>query len=139
MPAQRPFMPMWIPFMPIQRPTLQVATAVAAGALVLGALYSLAQSFNIQFQHAGGLQCPQVSLSGLSEGFIMWDLSPPGPGVGFQLAVRPGGSCGSPLLVLLQYGSVPSPVQAAPRGGQDVLDSLLPLFGPAGWCTRQPS
>ena len=71
--------------MPIQRPTLQAATAVAVGASVLDALYSLAQSFNIQFQHAGGLQCPLVSLSGLLEGLIMWALSPLGPGAGFQL------------------------------------------------------
>ena len=100
--------------MPIQRPTLQVATAEAVEALVLGALYSLAQSFNIQFQHVGGLQCLLVSLSGLSEGLIMWVFSPPGSGVGFHLADRPGGSHSSPPLVLLQHGSAPLPVQVAP-------------------------
>ena len=72
--------------MPIQRPTPQAATAVAVGMLVLGALYSQAQSFNIQFQHAGSLQHSLVSLSGLLEDLIMWFFSSLGPGVGFQLA-----------------------------------------------------
>ena len=78
-------MPAWRPLMPIQRPTPQVAAAVAAGALVLSALYTLVQSFNIQFQHVGSLQCLLVSLSGLLEGLIMWVISPPGPGSGFCL------------------------------------------------------
>ena len=76
--------------MPIQTPTLQVAAAAAVGALVVGTLFSLAQSFNIQFQNVGSLQCLLVSLSGFLEGLIMWVVSPPGPGLGFQLADGPG-------------------------------------------------
>ena len=57
--------------MPIQRPAPKVAAAAAMGALVLDALYSLVQFFNILLQHMGDQQCLLVSLSGLSEGFIM--------------------------------------------------------------------
>ena len=107
MPAQRPLTSIQRPFTPIQGSTLQVAAAVAAGASVLDALYSLAQSFNIQFQHVGALQCPLVSLSGLSEGLIMWVFPPPGPTLGLQLVDQLGGSHSSPSLVLLQHGSAP--------------------------------
>ena len=129
--TQRPLMPIQRPVIPIQRPTLQVAAAVAVGALVLGTLYSLTQSFNIQFQHAGCLQCPLLSLSDLSEGLIVWIVSPPGPGLGFWLADGLGDGHGSP-----HWSSssilVPPPSQAAPQGGQDVLDGLFPLLGPVG-------
>ena len=129
-------MPIQRPLTPIQRPTLQAATAVAVEALVLGALYSLAQSFNIQFQHVGGLQCLQVNLSDLLGGLIVWVFSPLGPEAEFQLADGLGGSHSSPLLVLLQHGSVPFPLQTAPQGGQEVLDSLLPPLRPAGQWAR---
>ena len=43
---------------------------------------------------------------------------------------RPVGGChSSPSLVLLWYGGAALPVQAAPQGGQDVLDGLLPPPG----------
>ena len=76
MPAQIPVTPIQRPLMPIQRPTLQAAAAVAMEASVLGTLYSLAQSFNIQFLHLGSLQCWLVSLSGLSGSPIVWVISP---------------------------------------------------------------
>ena len=81
---------------------------------------------------------PLVSLSGLSEGLIVWVLSPVGSGAGFQLVDRSGVSHSSPPLVLLQYGSAPSPVQEAPQGWQDVLDRLLPPMRPCrvvSWAT----
>ena len=120
------------PLMSIQGPTLWVAAAAAAGAQLLGTLYPWL-SLSISIQHVDSLQCQLVSLSGLSEGLIMQAFPPPGPRLGLQLADLQGGSHSSPLLVLLQHGSTPLPVQAAPQGGQDVLDSLLPLPGPAGW------
>ena len=116
------------PLMPIQRPTSQAATAVAAGALVLGALYSLAQSCNIQFKHAGGLQHLLVSLPGLLEGLIMWVIFHLGPGSGFQLVDGLGGSQQPPIGPPPAWQCPPS-AQAAPQGRQDVLDGLFPSVG----------
>ena len=121
--------------MPVQRPILQVATAAPMGALVLGALYSLDQSVNIQFQHAGGLQCLLVSLSGLLEGLIVWVISPLGPGSGLQLADGLGVVMAPPIGPLPAW-QCPLPLQAAPQGGQDVLDGLFPPLGPIGWWAR---
>ena len=60
---------------------------------------------------------------------------PPGPRLGLPLVDLKWGSCSSPSLVLFRHGGTASPVQVAPQGGQDVLDSLLSLMGPAGWST----
>ena len=129
-------MPIQRPLTPIQRPTLQVATAVVAGALVLGALYSLAQSFNISVPACGQPPMPTHE--------PLWPLGGPhhvgllsfGTWSRIPVGGWAGGGCSSPLLVLLQHGSAPSPVQVAPQGGQDVLDSILPPSRPAGQWSR---